>query len=138
MQLQFEIRPSTSQLVLLLAGHALIAVAIGFHVEPLLLKLGGIVLLCLLALRESRQLIDQGSAALNFDLSEPSIELRLQGQPYFYRKYKVYANRWFAILKLIDKPNCRTLILNPDRFTSIQSYRQLRRTLRRLEGDNAT
>lgn len=122
---------------LTLGGHGLIAMAIAVYVEPVAMMLGGVTLVGLLALRETRQLLQQEIISLKLNLSENMIELEQGGQPYFYCKYKVYATRWFAILKLIDKRKTRTLILNPDRFDSIQSYRQLRYALHQMDQDDA-
>jgi len=122
---------------LALGGHGLIAVAIAVYVEPVSMMLGGLVLVGLLALRETRQLIRQEVIRLKVNRREASIELEQGGQPYFYGKYKVYATRWFAILKLIDKRKTRTLILNPDRCNSIQSYRQLRYALQQMDQADA-
>jgi len=133
LQQRFEIHPSYSQLRLTLAGHALIAVAIGSYVEPFALGVGGMLLVGLLALHEARRQLQLGIIYLKFNVSASSIELEQCGQPYFYGKYKVYATRWFAILKLIDKQKTRTLILNSDRCNSIQSYRQLRYALQQID-----
>lgn len=129
---EFEIHPSSTQLRLALAAHGLIALAIAAYVEPIAMKVAALVLVALLALRESMRLLRQGTVNLKFGSDESSIELNEGGQPYFFSKYKVYATRWFAILKLIDKHETRTLILNPDRFDSIQSYRRLRYTLQAM------
>ena len=94
-------------------------------------------LVFLLAIHESRCLIQQGIIKLRVDPVTASIELEQGGQPYFYRKYKVHPTRWFAILKLIDEVKPRILILIPDRFNSKQSYRQLRYLLRRMESRRA-
>lgn len=126
MQEYYEIKPSRSQLVLLLVGHGLVAVAIIFYQPPGLLKLAALVLVALLAVHESRCLIRQEIIKLRIDSSAAAVELEQGGQPYFYSKNKVYQTRWFAILKLVNKHNCRTLILTPDRFDSIHCYRSLR------------
>ncbi len=126
MQEYYEIKPSKSQLAFLLVGHGLVAVAIIFYQPSGLLKLGALALVALLAVHESRCLIRQEIIKLRFDSSAASVELEQGGQPYFYSKNKVYATRWFAILKLINERNSRTLILNPDRFNSIHCYRSLR------------
>jgi len=112
-----------------LGFHGLIAVAVAFHVEPLAMMLGGLVLTGLLALHQVRRLSNAETVSLKIDPHAVSIELWQGGQPHFYCKYKVYATRWFAILKLIDKQKTRTLILNPERCNSIQSYRRLRYAL---------
>lgn len=129
----YEIKPSKSQLVLLLVVHGLVAVAIIFYQQPGLLKLSALALVLLLAVHESRNLIRQEIIKLRFDSRGASIELEQGGQPYFYCKNKVYQTRWFAILKLISKQKSRTLILIPDRFNSIHSYRSLRYRLRQRE-----
>lgn len=133
----YEIKPSKSQLVLLLVVHGLAAVVIIFYQQPGLLKLSALALVLLLAVHESRSLIRQEIIKLCFDSRDASIELQQGGQPYFYCKNKVYQTRWFAILKLINKQKSRTLILIPDRFNSIQSYRSLRYRLRHREHSDA-
>jgi hypothetical protein len=137
LQEYYELRPSKLQLAIVLASHGLAGAAIIFYQQPGLLKISGLLLVLLLAWRESRSLIRQGNIKLRVDSRSAEIELVQGGQPYFYSKNKVYHTRWFAILKLIDKRNCRTLILNPDRFNSIQSYRHLRYRLRKMEHHDA-
>jgi hypothetical protein len=137
LQQHFEIHLSAMQPGLTLGRHGLIAVAIAVYVEPVAMMLGGLTLVGLLALRETRQLIRQEIISLKLNPGETSIELVQDGQPYFYSKYKVYATRWFAILKLIDKRKTRTLILNPDRCDSIQSYRRLRYALQQMDQADA-
>lgn len=129
----YEIRPSKRQLVFLLLSHALLALAIIFYLQPGLLKLASLALVLLFAIRESRSLIRQEIIKLRLDTVGASVELEQGGQPYFYSKNKVYQARWFAILKLINEQQSRTLILIPDRFDSIQSYRRLRYRLRQME-----
>ena len=136
MQKYYEIQPSKSQLVCLLAGHGLVAVVIIFYLEPGLLKLSTLALVLLLTVTESRYLIRQEIIKLCLDPKGEAIELEQGGQPYFYSKNKVYQTRWFAILKLVNEHNSRTLILNPDCFKSIQSYRQMRYLLRKMEQRN--
>ena len=133
MQNYFEICPSATQLKFLQGGHGLVALALVIYVESMLMMLATVTLVGLLAVRESRRLRGEGIITLKLDSYRASIEFEQGGQPYFYRKYKVYATRWFAILRLIDKQETRTLILNPDRFDSVQSYRQLRYVLRNME-----
>ena len=137
MQDYFEIRPSRTQFVLLIACHGLLALALGAYVESAMIRVPAIALILLLGLRESRRLSSQGRILLQCDSRHGRISLQCGEQPYFYRKYKVYATRWFAILKLIDNADCRTLILNSDRFDSASSYRKLRYQLRRLEQSRA-
>jgi hypothetical protein len=136
LQNYYEIRPSKSQLVCLLAGHGLVAVVIIFYLDPELLKLSALALVLLLTVTESSYLIRQGIIKLRLDSKSEAIEFEQGGQPYFYSKNKVYQTRWFAILKLVNEQNSRTLILNPDRFKSIQSYRQMRYLLRKMERRN--
>ena len=133
MQQYYEIRPSSAQHILLLFTHGLTAVAIYFYLEPSLLKLAALAAVCLLTISESRWLIQQDIIKLRLDPGDKSIEYRQGKQPYFYRKYKVYQTRWFAILKLVDIDKPRTLILNPDCFNSLQAYQQLRYQLRKME-----
>ncbi|MDH3634817.1 MAG: hypothetical protein OES20_08940 [Gammaproteobacteria bacterium] len=137
MQEYYEIKPSKSQLALLLVVHGLVAVAIIFFQQPGLLKLSALALVLLLAVHGSRSLVRQEIIKLRFDSRGASIELEQGGQPYFYRKNKVYQTRWFAILKLINEQKSRTLILIPDRFNSIQSYRSLRYRLCQREQSDA-
>ena len=137
MQKHYEIQPSKSQLVCVQASHGLVMVMIIFYLEPGLLKLGILALVLLLAITESRYLIRQEIIKLRLDSKGEVIEFEQGGQPYFYSKNKVYQTRWFAILKLVNEQKSRTLILNPDRFKSIQSYRQLRCLLRKMEQRNA-
>lgn len=136
MQKYYEIQPSKSQLVCLLAGHGLVAVVIIFYLQPGLLQLTSLALVLLLAVTESRYLIRQEIIKLRLDPKGEAVEFEQGGQPYFYSKNKVYQTRWFAILKLVNEHKSRTLILNPDRFKSIQSYRQMRYLLRKMEQRN--
>ena len=133
----FEIHPSRAQLVLLIAGHLSLAFAVAVYVEPASLRLPAIALILLLGIRESVQELRQGRFVLHCGRYGCGIALRRGEQPYFYGKYKVYATRWFAILKLTNNGKCRTLILNPDRFESTSSYHRLRYLLRRLEQSGA-
>jgi hypothetical protein len=133
LQEYYEIRPSAAQRNFLLTGHGLAAVAIYFYLEPALLMLAALAAVCLLAIYESRCLIQQEIIKLRIDPGDKSIEFRQGKQPYFYTKYKVYQTRWFAILKLVNANKSRTLILNSDCFNSVQAYRQLRYQLRKME-----
>ena len=138
MQEYYEIRPSAAQRNFLLSGHGLAAVAIYFYLEPALLMLAALAAVCLLAIYESRCLIQQEIIKLRLDPVDKSIEFKQGEQPYFYSKYKVHQTRWFAILKLVDADKSRTLILNSDCFDSVQAYRQLRYQLRKMEQAGAT
>ena len=129
MQHYFDIHPSRVQPGLSLGLHLLVAIAVAASVEPPAMALLSMMLIALLAWRETSRLLGQGRVRLGIDPRRASIELIQGEQPYFYGKYKVYATRWFAILKLIDNRKNRTLILHSDRFDSIHSYRLLRRLL---------
>ncbi|MDC1288063.1 hypothetical protein N8198_09275 [Gammaproteobacteria bacterium] len=137
MQEYYEVSPSRSQLIFLLAGHLLGAIAIYFYLSPVFLKWTALAALAVAGFIESRRLIQHDIILLRINLARTSIEVQHLGQPYFYSKYKVYQTRWFAILKLIDQQANRTLILNSDCFTSIDNYRRLRFDLRCLERSDA-
>ena len=137
MQEYFEIHPSRLQLRLLFAAHLVLALLLAVYVEPLGFKLCAVSLVVLLGWREFRLGADRDSLLLHYDPRAARIALQQGQQPYFYCKYKVYGTRWFAILKLDDDTENRTLILNPERFDSEQSYRRLRYLLARVERDGA-
>ncbi len=126
----YELHPSPSQFAILLIAHAIVGLAAWAYLEPGWETSASVMLAGLLALRESRQFLGQGIVNLDVDGPDSPVAIEQDGQPYIYVKYKVYATRWFAILKLIDKGNNRTVILNPDRFESKQSYQRLRHALR--------
>ncbi|MCP4768913.1 MAG: hypothetical protein GY875_21960 [Gammaproteobacteria bacterium] len=109
------------------------ALTIYFCFPAGLLKWSSLAALCLYATSEHRRLIQHGIIRLRVNPGSATIEFEQRGQTYFFRKYKVYESRWFAILKLIDSQQNRTLILIPDSFSSLQSYRRLRHQIRRLE-----
>ena len=126
----FEIKPSSAQLIFIVTSHGLAAGGIYFYLQPTLLMVACLALSGLLAIDESRSLIRREIITLRVHQRDASIGLEQGGQPYFYSKYKVYQTRWFAILKLIDEHESRTLILNPDCFNSTRSYQRLRYSLR--------
>ena len=136
MQEFYEVSPSRTQLILLLVAYLPGAVTFYFYLDPAFLKCAALAALTVAAWLESRRLIQQDIILLRINLARSSIELQQCGQPYFYCKYKVYQTRWFAILKLVNEHKSRTLILNPDRFKSTQSYRQMRYLLRKMEQRN--
>ena len=138
MQQYYRIHPSRKLIALAAGVHLLIAAMLAAYTDPWPLKLAAVALVLLLGLREVTRLGRQPGISLRFDPVEDSILLEQRGQPHFHAKYKVYATRWFAILRLIDKHQNRTLILNPDRFDSIQSYRQLRYVLLSMERTSVT
>lgn len=138
MQGCYQIKPSSTQLLLLLIFSTTSVAILFFHLEPSLFKYAALVLIVLLTAIESRCLIRQQLIKLRVDTGNDSIEFRIGEQTYFYRKYKVYQTRWFAILKVIDNSESRTLILNSDRFESTRNYHQLRFLLRKLEQRSVT
>ena len=138
MQEYYEVSPSRKQLILLLAAHLTGAITIYFYRSPAFLKWAALAALVLAAIVESRRLIQHDIIRLRINLARASIEVQQRGQPYFYCKYKVYQTRWFAILKLVDQQDNRTLILNSDCFISIEKYRRLRFDLSCLERSDAT
>jgi len=137
LQEYFEIRPSRAQLGLLIAWHCLLAAAVALYVDPVALKLAAVALLGLLGIRETSLLAGQQRLLLQCNPRTAQIELQCGAQPYFFSKYKVYATRWFAILKLMNEDLNMTLMLNPDRFDSVDSYHRLRYQLRCLERSRA-
>jgi len=137
LQEYYQIRPSAAQRNFLLSSHGLAAAAIYFYLEPATLMLPALAAVSLLAIYESRCLIQQEIIKLRLDPAAKSIEFEQGQQPYFYSKYKVYQTRWFAILKLVDADKSRTLILNSDCFDSLQAYQQLRYQLRKMEQASA-
>ena len=136
MQYYYQLVTSRTQLLINLAAHFLAAVTIFFLVIPALLKWSGMAAMVLSAQRGYRHLIRHDIIRLRVDLARQGVLLEQAGQPYFYRKYKVYQTRWFAILKLVDQHTDRTLILNSDCFQSVECYRRLRFDLRQLERSN--
>jgi hypothetical protein len=137
LQNYYEIRPSRSQRNFLLASYGLAAASIYFYLEPALLMLSALAAVCLLAVYESRCLIQQEIIKLGLDPAAELIEFKQGEQPYIFSKYKVYQTRWFAILKLVDTDKTRTLILNPDCFQSLETYQRLRYQLRKMEHTGA-
>ena len=132
-----QLKPSRIQLGIVLFTHLAPLPVIYFYVAPAVLKWSAMVGLVIYAAIEYRRLIRQGNIRLRMLPGRVCLELQQGGQSYFYFKYKVYQTRWFAILKLIDTRNNRTLILNSDCFASIESYRRCRYDLRRLERADA-
>ena len=122
----FEIKPSSAQLIFVLTSYGLATAVIYFYLQPTSLMIACLGLSVLLAIYESRSLIQREIITLRMYRRNTSIEFEQGGQPYFYSKYKVYQTRWFAILKLINEDESRTLILNPDCFNSLRTYQHLR------------
>ncbi len=129
----YEVVPSRTQSLITLAAHFIAASTIFFFVDSWLLKTAGMAGVALAALCGYRRLIRQDIIRLRIDPVRQLVEFQQSGQPYFYRKYKVYQSRWFAILKLVDQQTGRVLILNSDCFNSVENYRRLRFDLRLLE-----
>ncbi len=128
-----EVRASKSLLLVFVSCHALAALVIYFYCSAVLLKWSSLAALCLFTAAEYRHLIRHGIIRLRVIPGRLEIEFEQLGQSYFFAKYKVYQTRWFAILKLIDHHHSRTLILIPDRFKSLHSYRRLRQQICQLE-----
>ena len=138
MQEHFELHPSRTQLLVLLTGHALVALVIAVYFEAGIISFSALLLTALLALQESRHMLGQDRLLLSFDPRNAEFLLKHCGQSHFFTKYKVYANRWFAILKLVNNDQSRILILNLDRFESAHAYRNLRYLLLRTERIDAS
>lgn len=133
MQEFYQLRPSRTQSLIYLAAHFLAAATIFFYVDYWILKYAGMAAVALAACCGYRRLIRQEIIRLRIDPARQLVEFQQSGQPYFYRKYKVYQTRWFAILKLVDQQTERVLILNSDCFNSVENYRRMRFDLGRLE-----
>ena len=134
----YEIVPSRTQSRITLVAHFIAAGTIYFFVDSGLLKTAAMAGVALAAWCGYRCLIRQDIIRLRVDPVQQLVEFQQSGQPYFYRKYKVYQSRWFAILKLVDQQTERVLILNSDCFNSVENYRRLRFDLRLLERFDAT
>ena len=137
MQEHFEIRPCRRRSLLLLSAHFAFALLLIVHVEAPWTRYCASALVMLIGWREYRNAAAQEIILLHCNSRVPGIGLKQGGQSYFYYKYKVYANPWFAILRLDDKRKSRTLILNSGCFESEQNYRQLRYLLARMEWTSA-
>ncbi len=134
----FRLDESRLQHQALLAMHALATVMIAAYVEASLLKYSLLFLLLLLAWLEARRFRRARGVELALNVQAGTIRLEQGGQPYFFRKYKVYPTRWFAILSLVDQGHHRTLCLDPHRFQSVACYRHCRYLLWQMERSVAT
>ena len=137
MHLNYEIKPSNDQALLLVSLYVSAALAWWLAAEPGLLLAGVELLILLLGLRATRQLLSAPRSQLRLLDSNSGVALTIGEQTHFFAKYKVYPSRWFAILKLIDQSKTRTLILNPDCFNTATDYRNLRFELSAGEVDRA-
>ncbi len=129
----FEIHASRTQWLLLAFGYSLIGLCALIYIDDLILQIGSSGLSVLLGLSECNRLRSQETIQLCLDPNKGSITLKQGGQPYFYRKNKVYPTRWFVILRLVDVPKSRTLFLISDRFKSLQDYQAIRYSLIKME-----
>ncbi len=134
---RYPLTTSPTQLRGLSGAYLAGALLLWFYVEPGWFGCAALLLVGLLAWRDFAGLMRLRGCALRLDERGGVVALERRGQPYFYAKYKVYACRWFAILRLIDTEQPRTLILNFDSVTDPQRYRRLRRSLRALEASRA-
>ncbi len=130
---RYRLTESPTQVHLLLLAHAIASLLLWYHVDPGWMGLTSVTLVGLLAIRDCAAVRRQNGEILSIDEARALISLEGSEQPYFYAKYKVYACRWFAILKLVDQHQPRTLILNFDSVENAQDYRRLRHTLLALE-----
>lgn len=134
---EFRLGESRLQHVAVLVMYALAALMVAIYLEASLLKYSLLGLLPLLGWRESRRIRRARGLKLALNVQAGTVRLEQAGQPYFFRKYKVYPTRWFAILSLIDQRYRRTLCLDPHRFQSAASYRHCRFLLRQMERSGA-
>ena len=134
---EFRLDESRLQHHAVLAMHALATAMIAVYLEASLLKYSLLGLPLLLAWLEARRFRRAPGIKLALNLQAATIRLEQGGQPYFFRKYKVYPTRWFAILSLVDQRYHRTLCLDPHRFQSVASYRHCRFLLRQMERSGA-
>ena len=95
------------------------------------------LLVWLLGIQNFRRLMRAPDQQISLFPARGQLALEARGQTHFYDKYKVYPARWFAILKLIDTGNNRTLFLNPARFESDSAWRGFRRDLSSMEDGRA-
>ncbi|MDJ0779904.1 MAG: hypothetical protein QNJ85_18695 [Gammaproteobacteria bacterium] len=102
-----------------------------------LYALCAVLLLWLLGGHYFHRLAQASDLRLQFLPARAGMALEACGQTHFYNKYKVYPARWFAILKLIDTGNNRTLFLNSARFESDSAWRGFRRELTVMENARA-
>ena len=132
MQRYFELRRSQTELI---AVHSLLLLAIVIaliYLDSGLVQSIYLLAVLLLAIGEYRSFQQTPSQFLVVTKNRCGLVLDQSEQPYFFRKYKVYRCRWFAILKLTDRHMNRTEILFPDRFKSLRAYQECRFLLTRL------
>ena len=129
----YRIYPSNLEIRLLAGLHVLTALVWYWCVNQKLLLVSGLLLIGLLGWREVGRLRQAAIIELGLNLDTGRIRIVERGQTYFYNKYKVYPSRWFAILKLVNQRQSRTLILHPECFENLNDYRRLRYCLRQTE-----
>ena len=133
----YLIRPSRleawSFVVIAIAGGIILLT----HVVIDLYAVSAILLVWLLGIHNFHRLMSAPDLQMRLYPARGRMVLESRGQTHFYDKYKVYPARWFAILKLIDTGNNRTLFLNPARFESDSDWRGFRRELSRMEDRRA-
>lgn len=130
---QFEIKASAEQSIFIYFLYCLGLIAALIFVSSTLSLLLVLGLLLLAALYDFKHRHEQQPLSLRFNSRRNLIELEQGGQPQIYNKYKVYTTRWFAILRLSGKRKQRSLLLNSDRFKSVEAYQDFRFKLKSME-----
>ena len=134
---EYLIRPSRVEAWLFAASSMAGGVILLLHLELDLYTISVVLLVWLLGLQNYWRLTRAPDLQLQLFPARGQLALEARGQTQIYDKYKVYPARWFAILKLIDTGNNRTLLLNPARFESDSDWRGFRRELSRMEDRRA-
>jgi len=132
----FRIKPSRSQPVFLVCLYGLTLVIAFIYIDSRLslpILLGLIFLFAIIEIRNWRR---QQSFQLELNPEADSIEFEQAGKAQIYNKYKVYTSRWFAILQLFDIQENRNLLLNSDRFTSVQAYQDFRFLIQKMDRES--
>ncbi|MCP4487067.1 MAG: hypothetical protein GY820_07080 [Gammaproteobacteria bacterium] len=134
---QYQLRPSTSLLLVTLALYILFACGLLVFFEhdwiaALLLLLT--VLLGYTTFKDHFQAGKTHETLVLFPLS-CTVEHEIGGQCRQFESFKAYTNRWSVILKLTNDAHRRNLILLPDRFYSKHDYLDFRYRLIHLEQD---
>lgn len=134
---RYQLETSSIQIRLFASGYLLALAALWIYLEPGWFRYAAVLLAGLFACCDLHQLTRSGARVLDIDTKQAVLALESDGQPHFYAKNKVYACRWFAILKLMNQHHSRTLILHSDSLASPEIYRQLRHALTVLERKHA-